>query len=376
MRAIALLLVSLGCTWCFRMDLTLAPSNSTFDQAAFLSGLASQLNNIKAERLSVIADPTKLPSGHRQLSVRVSDEGDHDALKKKVMMLPFRHKAVAGFSDVEVVIHEETPGKDGVPPRPPPPPERQVLKLGCIFDLSPSEFRSAQAEKIAKIEETLGVPTGSMAVTDLHAEKPGEAFHGPAWVQLQARQRSSGAKEGVSVVFDMKSADDHLLDAAIMRVVDLPWAVPHLISVGAGTTIDRSPVPEPTTPVPEGERCGSKARELCLALVIEGTAHQASNFKWLAKLAHYLRIHPKRLRFISHGEVTQHPSWADIKVDKEYVSEKGGKMVQYAVTEETAPPLDAVHSHMAMSLFHAAELMRISAGFAMPQRRASWDGHL
>ena len=49
-----------------------------------MSGLASQLNNIKAERLSVIADPTKLPSGHRQLSVRVSDEGDHDVLKKKV----------------------------------------------------------------------------------------------------------------------------------------------------------------------------------------------------------------------------------------------------------------------------------------------------
>ena len=360
----------------FKIELILGPSEAAFTSSSFLASLASRLNNMNPTRLSVVKQPETLKSGHRVLEVRVAEGTDHRLLKKKVMMLPFGHHDIDGFQDLQVKVVEETPGVDGAGPAAPPPPVPQIFTLGCMMDTPVASFDSTGT--LALLEARLHLPEGSLMQKQLrNTVEPQAAFDGVN-VMIQSAKGADSARQ-ITVIYEMHSDDNHLLDTAVMKVADLPWVIPHVVAVGAGVVRDGDPPPPPDNGVPEGTPCGATTKELCVAVVVDPqtTIYQMSDILWTSKLAHIFRIHPNRVRYVSHGDVTPHPSWADVQIDKEYAEGQKGKMVLYAMGEGD-PSLVDVHGKMLTHLFHAAELMRVSAGFQEPARRSLrlTDGYL
>lgn len=347
---------------CFHVEITLHKSDRAFVEATFLADLARHMNHIVPSRLTLEQDRLS-EAGLRVLRIRVGEGQDHVGLKKKAIMVPFGGRTVGGFSATNVEIHEDEPI--------PRAPVAQVLMLGCIMDQVPV------GSTLAAIETAIRVPQGSLVQTEVkNTVVPKEAFQSLTWLQLQATNGAPASgwfTSGVTVFFEVHTADDHLLDAAVMRTVELPWQVPHVVSVAAGVVRDVQPPPPPAHPVDDGAACGSSGRELCMAVVIKGTAQDASSFQWKCRLSHYLRIHNSRVRYVTHSPHPHggHPSWADIKIDKDYdaATAQHLSLAVFAITDGD-PSSSSVHAHMLTDVFHAPELVRVSAGF-VEQRRNS-----
>ena len=325
--------------------------SATFDPATFLRDLAGHMNAIAVSRLSISEQPA--PRGNNQwvLKVHVGEGKDHPTLKKKAFMLPFGGRHVAGFNVIHVEIHEDEPWR---------PPTPQLLKVGCIMDAPP------ETTTIATIESALQLPAGSLVQKEVkHTVVPKEAFQGANWIQLQSTNGGSANgwfTSGVTAFFEFHSDNDALLDRAVLKAVDLPWTISHVVSVASGVIRDRVPPPPPDHPVDDGAPCGSSGRELCIVAVIKGSAVDASSFQWKCRLAHYLRVHNNRVRFVTHtATISDHPTWADIKIDHEFKNDQhatplGLSQATFAIGEGD-PSLDSVHGHMITEFFHAPELV-------------------
>jgi len=369
MRVLLLLsAVLLQLAHCFHVEITLHKSETPFVEAAFLADLAKHMNNIVPSRLTLERDRVS-EAGLRVLRIRVGEGQDHAGLKKKVIMVPFGGRTVGGFTASNVEIHEDEPI--------PTPAVAQVLKLGCIMDTAPV------GSTLAAIEAAIKVPAGSLVQTEVkNTVVPKEAFQSLTWLQLQATNGAPASgwfTSGVTVFFEVHTADDHVLDNAVMRTVELPWLIPHIVSVAAGVIRDVQPPPPPAHPVDDGAACGQSGRELCMAVVIKGTAQDASSFQWKCRLSHYLRIHNNRVRYVTHSAHPHggHPAWADIKIDKEYsaAASQHLSLATFAISEGD-PTLASVHGHMLTDVFHAPELVRVSAGFIVqPGRRSVRHEH-
>merc|ERR1711939_52784 len=295
-RLLFVLLMQVHVTASFKLELILAPRENAFESGPFLASLATYLHGIDSSRLSLVKEPEELESGHQILEVRVSEEVDHQVLKKKAMMLPFGHHDIDGFEDIQVKVIEEVPGVDGAGPAAPPPPVPQIFTLGCMLDIPTTSFDSTGT--LALLEARLHLPEGTLKQKEVrNTVEPKAAFSGVN-VQIQAARGPDNARQ-ITVIYEMHSDNNHILDNAVMKVPDLPWVIPHIVAVGAGVDRDGDPPAPLETAVEDNSECGTSTRELCVAVVVDpkATKRQMSSIFWTAKLAHYFRIHPNRVRY-------------------------------------------------------------------------------
>jgi len=357
------------------LELTLAPSEVQFAADTFLADLAQHLGGILPQRLSIPVSPSVLESGHRVVKVRV-DSSAHDIpkVRNRAMMLPFGNRVVGGFSVTDESLHNDDGANTGASwAGGETATTVHTFMVGVLLESPMSQY--SQTSTMNAIAAALNLPAGDLRQRESSESIDPVAVFNKPWVQIQAVRRP--LEQGMSAIYSYSGVGSRI-DEALSRSYNLPWVIDQVTTVVAGVydrpsyTPESSPGLEGDGSTPPGDEqpaahCGSEQRELCISVVVNATATVLSTPWFQSKLASWMEVDKDRLRRVSVQLVTDHPSWAHIKIDKGPTNLPGMMMATFAVEEGRHPSLDQMYSALFQhTLFHLNEVARVSAGMVAP----------